>query len=309
MKTDIVKFDLNLLVAFDTLMTERGVTRAGRILGITQAAMSNTLRRLRETFDDPLFVKVGHRMEPTARAMELAEPIRTSLDHVRMALNQERFIPAQASNLFRIGMVDYAGAILLPALLNHFSVIAPHITLQVVDIGGEDEVNFLETGVVDLVLSRFQWVPPKVNLHRLFQWEYVCLYRKEHPKMQQGLTLDAFLECQHIHYYPRGMETTVVDEALSLMDRSRHVVARLDTLALIPPMLAQSNLLAVMPEGTAKYFSTAFPALTYQRLPFRTPLLRLALAWHPRTDKSPANIWLREQVKQLLAELVECDTE
>lgn len=309
MKTDIVNFDLNLLVAFDTLMTERGVTRAGRILGITQAAMSNTLRRLRETFDDPLFVKVGHRMEPTARAMELAEPIRNSLDHVRLALSQERFIPANANHLFRIGMVDYAGSALLPLLLDHFGKVAPSVSVHVVDIGGEEEVGYLESGVVDLVLSRFQWVPPKVILHRLFQWEYVCLFRKDHPLMAGGVTLEALLACRHVHYYPRGMETTVVDEALAAMDKSRRIVARLDTLALIPPMLVKSDMVSVMPEGPARFFSESFPALTYKPLPFRTPLLRLALAWHPRTDKNPANIWLREQVKILLGELMDEGTE
>nr|CRH07309.1 Putative HTH transcriptional regulator, LysR [Candidatus Magnetococcus massalia] len=225
MKHNLNKFDLNLLVAFDTLMTERGVTRAGRALGITQAAMSNTLRRLRELFDDPLFVKTGARMEPTPRALELADPVSQALREIRKALDQERFDPMQSARTYRIGMIDYASAMLLPQLVKHLRTVSPDVTIEVVDVGGEEEVLHLERGEVDLVLSRFQWVPPKVSLQRLFSMNYVAIFCPNHPLVGDGpLTLDAFLEARHIHYYPRGMDKTVVDEALEEMGKKRNII-------------------------------------------------------------------------------------
>ncbi len=298
---DLVRFDLNLLVAFDTLMTERGVTRAGRVLGITQAAMSNTLRRLRDIFDDPLFVKTGLRMEPTARALELAEPVRRALREVRSALSQERFDPSRSGYMFRIGMVDYAAAMLLPVLLPFLQREAPGVTLELVDIGADEESSALESGTVDLVLSRFQWVPPKVLLHRFFQTRYVCICRPDHPLVGDVLTLEAFLQARHVHYFPRGMTTTVVDEALAAMGLKRDIQARLYSLSLVPFMVAESDLLAIMPEVSARYVAEPL-GLKILSIPVETPNLRLAIAWHPRSDRSPPNIWLREQVKRLMAE-------
>ncbi len=298
---DLIRFDLNLLVAFDVLMTERGVTRAGRRLGITQAAMSNTLRRLRDIFADPLFVKVGLRMEPTARALELAGPVERALKEVRQALNQERFDPGHAQHLFRVGMVDYASVLLLAPLLECLRQKAPGVVLELVDIGGEEERTVLETGAADLVFSRFQWVPPNICLHRTFQMQFACIYRAGHPLVPEGeLTLEGFLAAEHVHFYPRGMTSTVVDEALAHMGRSRFIKARLYSLAAIPFMVAGSDLMAVLPDRVARQISQPL-GLHFSPVPVKTPPLRMAMAWHPRTEKNPPNIWLREEVKALLA--------
>lgn len=299
MKRDLVGFDLNLLVAFDTLMTERGVTRAGRILGITQAAMSNTLRRLRGIFGDPLFFKSANRMEPTPLALELAGPVEEALREIRLLLDQENFDPATARSTFRIGMVDYAASLLLPPLLERLEKIAPGVTIELIDVGGEDEHSVLEDGTADLVFGRFQEILPKLLLHRVFEMEYVCVFRKNHPLVADKLTLDAFLAAQHIHYYPRGMTTTVVDEALSQQGLERNIVARLFSLSLVPFILQDTDKMAIMPGRVARYIAKPLN-LQVAAIPIDSPKLRLAVAWHPRVEKSPANIWLRDLVLEIL---------
>lgn len=300
---DLVRFDLNLLVAFDVLMMERGVTRAGRRLGITQAAMSNTLRRLRDIFADPLFVKIGLRMEPTARALELAGPIDRALKEVRQALNQERFDPGQAQHLFRIGMVDYASVLLLPPLLEQLRLKAPGVVLELVDIGGEDERAVLESGAADLVFSRFQWVPPNILLHRTFQMQFACICRAGHPLVKDGkLPLEAFLAAEFVHFYPRGMTSTVVDEALAHMGRSRTIKVKLYSLGAIPFIVAQSDVMSIFPDRVAHLLAKPL-GLQVVPVPVNTPPLRMAMAWHPRTEKSPPNIWLREEVMAVLAQM------
>ncbi|MBF0160276.1 MAG: LysR family transcriptional regulator [Magnetococcales bacterium] len=300
MNHPLSKMDINLLVAFDSLMTENGVTRAGRTLGITQAAMSNTLRRLREIFDDPLFIKKGHRMEPTARAMELHHVVRNALFYAQRALTVSHFDPSQLKHTFRIGMVDYAAALLLMPLVNLMAKQAPGVSIELVDTGGIDEVILLEQGRVDLIFSRFQWVPVKVLLYRLFNINYVCLFRRGHPLMQEdSFTLDTMLDARYIHYFPRGMESTVVDESLAELGYKRQIIARLNSFATVPILVANSDIMALVPSCTAVYLSQSME-LEWTKLPIKTAPLRMAMAWHPRTDRDPPNIWMREQVKQIL---------
>ncbi|MGN7612934.1 LysR family transcriptional regulator [Magnetococcales bacterium HHB-1] len=303
MASDLDKFDLNLLVAFEALMTEQSVTRAGRVLGITQAAMSNTLRRLRSAFNDPLFVKDGARMEPTSRALEMAESVGSALHYARQVVRMEQFDPTQTQYTFHLGMVDYAGALLLPKLLDYLTRYAPGITLHIHDIGGDDDLAPLEGGAVDLVLSRFQWVPSKIYIHRFMDMIYACLHRKGHPLINDGeLTLSNFIKGRFIHYYPQGMNTTVIDEMLGELGHERRIVARMDNLTLIPGVLASSDYLAIMPHLTAEYFLTYVNSLTLSQIPLHdiSPL-RIAMGWHPRTDKSLPHIWLRDTVAHILS--------
>lgn len=300
MRTELHNFDLNLLLAFETLFIERGVTRAGNVLGITQAAMSNTLRRLRTVFNDPLFVKEGNSMEPTALALELSGPVTAALQEMRQILEAESFDPKFSRTVFRIGIVDYAAAILLPKLLERLHVLAPEMTIELVDVGGEDESSFLESGEVDLIFSRFQDVTHNESLKRLYQMVYVCLHRPDHPLLQGGeLTLDAFLQAGHVHYYPRGMVTTVVDEALSHMGKSRRIVARLFSLSLVPFIVHSSDLMAIVPEGVANRIAPPLH-LGISKIPIDTPPLRMALAWHPRTNDSSQHTWLRQLILECL---------
>lgn len=300
MRTELQNFDLNLLLAFETLFIERGVTRAGNVLGITQAAMSNTLRRLRIIFNDPLFIKEGNRMEPTALALELSGPIEAALKEMRLIFEAESFNPKKSRTIFRLGLVDYSAAILLPTLLERLKVAGPHISLDLIDIGGEDEARFLESGDVDLIFSRFQNVTHKASLKRLYEMRYVCLYRPGHPLIPNGeLTLDAFLMADHVHYYPKGMVTTVVDEALAQMGKSRRIVARLFSLSMVPFLVNSSDMLAIVPDGVAQCVAEPLH-LSIAPVPVETPLLRLAVAWHARTHNSAGHVWLRQQVLSVL---------
>ncbi|MBF0421702.1 MAG: LysR family transcriptional regulator [Magnetococcales bacterium] len=300
MRTELRDFDLNLLLAFETLFIERGVTRAGNVLGITQAAMSNTLRRLRTIFNDPLFVKEGSRMEPTALALELSGPIQDALREMRQIFEVETFNPRKSRTVFHVGMVDYSAAVLLPSLLDRLKEVAPHVSLNLVDIGGEDEERFLETGEVDLIFSRFQNVMHKESLIRLYEMRYVCIARQGHPLVSEGnLTLEAFLKADHVHYYPQGMVTTVVDEALTQAGKSRRIVVRLFSLSLVPFIVQSTDMLAIVPDGVARFVAGPLN-LSIIPVPVETPPLRMALAWHPRTENSAQHVWLRQQILLVL---------
>ena len=137
---NVSRIDLNLLVYLDVLLRERNVTRAAEELGISQPAMSNSLRRLRDLFDDPVLVRTSDGMTPTDRALELQPLVRTVLTAAEQAvLPKTDFNPAESSRIFRIMASDYSEATLLPVLLGRLRKQAPNIRL---DIMTPSDVSF-----------------------------------------------------------------------------------------------------------------------------------------------------------------------
>lgn len=304
---NLSQFDLNLLVAFNTLMTERGVTRAGRVLGITQAAMSNTLRRLRDTFGDPLFIKSGLRMEPTARALELAEPISRALYHTKRVLDQECFDPVNAQHTFRLGVIDCVASAFLPKLMVQLANNAPGITIEMVDVGSHEQAVLLEQGGVDLSVAWFQWVAGgELLMQRLFQMEYACLSRPGNPMVGDTLTLEGFLKARHIQYYPRGLETTPVDESLFQMGHTRTIVTKFFSPSTVPYLVSNSDMLAVIPNPFADFLAKPL-GLRVDSIPFKTAPLHIAMAWHPRSKNNPADTWFRAQVYAFFQDEIKAD--
>ncbi|MBF0107742.1 MAG: LysR family transcriptional regulator [Magnetococcales bacterium] len=299
MKNNLQKVDLNLLVAFDVLMTERSVTQAGRVLGITQAAMSNTLKRLRQTFNDPLFIKLGHSMAPTALALKLSEPITKALDHAQSILKREHFDPGSANRLFRIAISECISAPLLPILLQTLRRVAPGVHLEILEPGGREQTRILDRGEADLLITWFQWVTAgKVHLHRLFDLDFVCIARPGNPHAPEHLSLDGFLAAEHVQYLPPDLTTTPVDEALKQLGHSRKIVCNLNSASILPHLIASTDFLSVLPDHHARFLASGMN-LTVHPLPFKVMPLRIAMAWHSRTDESLPDRWMRQTIIDL----------
>ncbi|MEG3638804.1 LysR family transcriptional regulator [Magnetococcus sp. PR-3] len=301
MKEGLNKFDLNLLVAFDALMTERGVTRAGRRLGITQAAMSNTLRRLRNAFDDPLFIKTGARMEPTPRAMELSSMIESALKLVHVALDNDSFDPSSSHYVFRVGMVDYTVPLVFPTMLDYLEKHAPNCVLEVINTG-DFQGEMLESGEVDLVLSRLDQAPGGLKSRVVGEIPFVCLYRPGHPTIKEPLTLENYLQARHVHYYPPKVKEALVDLGLKAIGQERNVAVRLDSFGMVPTLVAETDLVAAVTRSAANVIAPAM-GLKTQPLPFEAPPLELVMVWHDRAEDSAPHQWFREQVLHMLTEL------
>ena len=156
---NIRNVDLNLLVYLDVLLKERNVTRAAEALGISQPAMSNGLRRLRDLFNDPILVRTSDGMTPTERAEQLQPVVREVLASIEKAVEpSSEFNAAEADRVFRISVSDYTESTLLPHLMRRLRSEAPNITLDVLtpsDISYQD----VEQGTVDLVINRFDVLP------------------------------------------------------------------------------------------------------------------------------------------------------
>lgn len=305
--------DLNLLKVFDVVMAERSLTRAAHLLSITQPAVSNSLRRLREALGDELMVRKGRTLEPTTRAQELWPAVRDMLQRLQNALAPQVFDPASASTTFVLTMADATAAELMPPLVELITAHAPGVSLRVVPLTTRDPRRLLDEGHADLAIGNFPAVMSDLAAraqageavsclhHRLFQGEYVCVMRRGHPLAKGPLTLKRYCEARHMLVSFSGRAHGFIDEALSAMGRSRRVVLTVNQFFTAGKIVAHSDLLTVLPRHFVNVTGFA-DQLVLRELPVAPPTIQVDALWHQRQSNSSAHSWLRMQVVSLAAQ-------
>lgn len=300
---NIASFDLNLLLAFDALLEERSVSRAARRVGLSQPAMSNALRRLREIFRDPLFSRTAEGMLPTPHAVGLAGPIRAGLAQLRGVFEKPpSFAPSDSNRTFYLGMTDYAELVLLPSLLRRLERAAPEIQIVVrrvpaIFIPPETE---LRSGALDAAIGFFPdaaSMDPAIYSSEIFSEMNVCITRRGHPLMRKPLTLKRFAALQHAAVFYRTENRGLIDNLLSAQGMRRRLRIASPHFLTVPFMVAEGDLIGVVPEGLAARFRRSL-RLDVHKVPFEMPRLHMRVLWHERADADSANRWLRSQLEQ-----------
>ena len=303
---NINRVDLNLLVYLDVLLRERNVTQAAHQLNLSQPAMSNGLRRLRELFGDPLLVRTRDGMTPTERALELEPLVRDILSNVDRALQPTAdFDPAGAARVFRIMVSDYAESTLLPSVLYKLRQQAPAISL---DIMTPSDVSFLdvERGKVDMVINRFDSMPQ--SFHQITVWtdSFSCLLSADNPLLSD-FSLENYLQARHIWVSKTGMGVGTgvdpqdvqrlgwVDAAIAELGQKRDIAVftRHYQAAMI---LAEHNDLVVTLPSLAARLQHDNPRLVIKTPPLDIPPLELKMAWSPLLQHNPAHRWMRKLI-------------
>jgi DNA-binding transcriptional LysR family regulator len=303
---NINRVDLNLLVYLDALLRERNVTQAANKLNLSQPAMSNGLRRLRDLFDDPLLVRTSDGMTPTERALELEPQVRDILEKVDRAVQPiAEFDSANTERVFRIMASDYAESTLLPSLLDKLRSQAPGVIL---DIMTPSDVSFLdvERGKIDMVINRFDSMPQ--SFHQITVWNdtFSCLMSINNPLLK-NFTLENYLKAQHVWVSKTGMGVGVgvdpadvqrlgwVDVALNKLGKKRQITVftRHYQTAMI---LAEQNDLVVTLPTLAAQLQVNNPQLVIKTPPIDIAPLELKMAWSPLLQHNPANRWLRKLI-------------
>lgn len=304
---DISRIDLNLLVYLDVLLREQNVTRAANQLGITQPAMSNSLRRLRELFNDPLLVRTSEGMAPTARANELQPQLREILGGIEKAvLPVAEFDHENSQRMFRIMASDYAESTLFPLLLDHIQNIAPHIRF---DILTPSDVVFqdLENGKIDMAVNRFSYLPQSFHQVNLWQDDFACLMNKNNPLLQ-AFNLDNYLAAAHIWVNKTGMGVSVgvspsdirrlgwVDEALGAIGKKRNIKIFTRHYQVAGLLARQPDLVATLPKQIARnhiQLEGTEGQLIIMPPPFSITPIELTMAWSPLLQHDPGHLWMR----------------
>ncbi len=292
------KVDLNLFQVFDAVYQERNLTRAGRILHITQPAVSNALRRLREVFGDALFVRTPRGVAPTPVADTIAPRVREALNLLGTSVSEgEVFQPATSGKSFAVGMHDLDEAILAPRLMQRLGREAPGVSVECVEVARPDLESELAAGSLDLALDVPLFSVPQLCRQQVSTERYVCALRRDHPRASEPLTLERYLALEHIHVSSRRRGVGHVDMALEQLGLERRIRLRMRSYVAAPQVVATTDLALTIPRALAVRHELAL-----LELPFSVDRLDQFLYWHRSADRDRANTWLRTVLLDLLSE-------
>ena len=296
---DASNFDLNLLVVFNTIYEEKGLTRAGQRLRLTQPAISHSLNRLRSAFNDQLFVRHGLRMEPTP----LAEKLRLSVQEIlelseKMLAGWETFVPSRSTRTFLIGIQDYPLLVVLPPLLEIINNTAPAINIKTSHLKKEDRKVALEEGKLDMVIGVNQKFGSNINQQYLFSDREVCIMRKDHPDIESTLTMEQYTSAEFISLSVSEYEVQAIDAKLKDLGKKRKIRLVVENEVTIPHLVTKTDYLANVVVLVAKAFAAWLP-IKIMPLPIPITDIKFYQYWHTRHQKEPAHVWLRQTIKNV----------
>jgi len=298
--------DLNLLKVFDVVMVERNVTRAAERLAMSQPAVSNALRRLRQATHAELFVPNPTGVTPTAQAQALWPVVRGALNSLHEALAPQGFDARHDERHFTLAMADATAALFVPVLAEALQREQAQVDLRVVALTSRDPRGLLEQGEVDAALGFFPDVRAALDttgdsaltrLEPLYDCRYQCVMRRGHPLADlPELTLDAYCEALHLRVNFASRPQGFVDDALARLKRRRRVLITVSQFATAGAMVQQSDLITVLPRSYVP--ATGFASQLVSRdLPFEMPRIDVGLLWHRRHEHDTAQRWLRETLR------------
>lgn len=299
--------DLNLLRVFDEVMAERSLTRAAQNLSLTQPAVSNALRRLRDTLGDELVRRQGQGLAPTPRALALWPSVREALRQLESAIVPSAFVPGEATSTFVLAMADATAAELMGGVASRLQTSAPGVSLRVMPLTTRDPRQLLADSAADVALGYFPAVLTDLTARaqsgqavtyehqRLYAGEYVCVMRRGHPLAQQALTLDAYCAARHLLVSFSGRPYGFVDEALASIGRQRRIVLTVNQFFTAGRVVVNSDLLTVLPRHFVPTTGMADQFVLHE-LPLDVPPVHVEALWHRRDQHDSAHTWLREQL-------------
>lgn len=316
MKHSFRALDLNLLRVFDQVMAERNLTRAARNLSMTQPAVSNALNRLREALGDRLVARSGYGVEPTPRALALWPAVSDALRQLESSLVPGDFTASEANTTFVLAMADATAAELMPGLVEIIERDAPGVSMRVLPLTTRDPRRLLDEGQIDLAVGFFPAVLADLTAQaqaggmaafdhqRLYDGEYVCAMRRDHPLARGPLTLKRYCDAHHLLVSFSGRPFGFVDEALASLGRKRRIVLTVNQFYTAGRVVVTSDLLTVLPKHFIRVTGMA-DELVLRELPFEVPPVHVDALWHRRQGQRSDHAWLRLAVATAAARAFE----
>ena len=291
--------DLNLLKALHALLEEKNVTRAAARLSLTQPAVSGMLSRLRQYFDDPILVRTAQGMMPTNRAAALAEPLSRIITEIETLVQPAEFVPADLEAVFKIGTTDNSFRAVGIPFATKLQTLAPKTRVAFFNLRREEMEDKLAQGGLDAAIAAHTAAPERLRYKKLYHENFICAMREGHPVLQQDWTPDTFCgQTFAIGSFFGGSFSGAIDRELAKLGKSRTVALSVQNFALIPELLRQSDLLAVVPSHLVR----AGDRLATLPLPFATAGYDKLLLWHERSHFDIVQQWMRGVLESVVRE-------
>lgn len=287
---NLTNIDLNLFLVFDSIYTQRSLTKAAQVLCITQPAVSNALKRLRNTLNDPLFIRTPEGMTPTPFAKNIINSVREALQLLTISIQEgEEFDPFQSKRQINCSMNDLSELLFLPSIIQQLQQNAPNINLNSYYISREDVAKELAAGTLDFAID-VPFITNKDLIHQSLSYDtYVVAISNNHPIITDELTLEQYLSLKHLHVSNRRMGKGPIDIVLDKIGYQRAIGLRVKHYTIASQLIENSDLLWTIPKRLANKLN-----LKSLPLPFEAPPLESHLFWHKNSDKDKASLWLRK---------------
>jgi len=293
--------EISLLVIFDAIMTEGSITLAADRLELTQPAVSNALSRMRQAWNDELFIKDGRNIQPTIYAQNLWQRVRSPLMELEEAVDIEGFDPANAKRTFRIAAADTIIETAWGPLRKIIEEHAPHINLHAVPYTISNGQALLDNAEVDLVVGAVMENHDSICSEFLYSPCYTCVMRPNHPLTQSPLTLEAFANSDHLLVSLSGEASGYTDEVLAQYGLSRRVAVTVNHFSAVPKLITQSDLIAIVPSSTLED-SIFSGELAVVEPPIEITAKQVNTYWHRRQDTDKGLTWLRNHISRIIKE-------
>ena len=294
----MAKLSIDWLEVFVQIYKTQSVTRAAAQLGMEQASASIALNKLRQHFNDPLFVRTQSGMIPTPRAQSMYPQLHEALAQIEAARGKpSMFSPASAVREFRICMTDISEIIILPKLINYLQNTAPGLVVEAHKIS-EDSRHRLTSGDVDLAVGFLPNLEAGFYQQALFEQDFVCLAAKNHPRVQEKLSLQFFSNEGHILVTTSGTGHTIVDKLLAQQKIERRVVLRVPSFLGVARIVAQTDFLVLVPRQLGMALATQEQVQVLEP-PMELPHYKVKQHWHERFNADAGSMWLRQTMAKL----------
>jgi DNA-binding transcriptional LysR family regulator len=300
---DLCDMDLNLLVIFNQILLDRNVSVAANKLGLSQPAVSNSLKRLRAVLKDELFLRTSKGMEPTPYALHLSESVTYALNTLQTALaTRDSFDPLTSTRTFNLAMTDIGEMYFMPPLMDALTRRAPHINLSTVRPSAGNLKEDMLSGSVDLALGLLPDLKDGFFQRRLFRQSYVCMFRKGHPTAKSPMSLQQFCELEHVGVRAANTGHGEVDGLLERAGIKRRMRLVVPHFIAVGHILHSTDLIATLPHRLAIRIEEPFH-LTTSPHPAGIPDISISLVWHAKYNRDPGNMWLRQLFVELFSDI------
>jgi len=295
LNANIRKIDVGTLVALQKLLSQRNLSRVAREIGLSQPALSHILARLRRVFDDPLLVRDGSGLVLTAQGEALRIRLEQMLPTLLDLFHTGDFDPLRSTALFKLGITDHAGQVLLPSLLDAMLTRGPNMRTSIAVIPNrQTDLSELDIGRYDLRIGWLRSLPPQWHRRKLLDDKIVLICARNNAHVPETLTIEQYVALDHIGLESdRPIYPNLIDSYLSARGLERRVALRISHFYLAPGIVSRTRMVAMFPERLARSFGDAIRIV---EPPLDFPGNDLSMAWHPRVHSAAEHVWLRKLI-------------
>ena len=295
----ISSFDLNLFVILNAIYTEGSLTKAAQVVGITQPAVSNALSRLRDKFNDDLFVRTGSGMVPTQKTENMISDIQNALTLIQQSVNEpDTFDPSSSKRNFKLSLGDISESRVLPFIMKEIHENAPNISLGSYAYKRTDQVHALSTNNLDFVVDPVIPVSKEINSLKVFEDDFVAIHRDGHSISKiKNITIEDIVKQKHLHVSRRKIGVHLIDMELDKIGLKRNVALRCQHFLIAPPIIKSTDLILMATRSFAKRNN-----LSFVEIPIEIPSMEYFLIWHKSDEGDGGHTWMKDLIKRAFKE-------